>query len=171
MAHHQGMSLLAFDNALHGSIMRQRFHSVPRIRATEPLLHGHIPERILPTTGDVREDPARCRGRLLSRSCGRLHKRPTFLHRASICFRTAPARSRSPIRAADTCAGSIWISRAGARISPAISREQSVTSGIWIPARSGATHINRSALPSGAIRGVSPRTRRSSGAGADRARR
>ncbi|HEY2713044.1 MAG TPA: glucoamylase family protein, partial [Chthoniobacterales bacterium] len=56
MAHHQGMSLLAYDNALHDNVMRKRFHSDPRIRATEPLLHEHIPEQILPTTGEVHED-------------------------------------------------------------------------------------------------------------------
>src|SRR5438034_9713898 len=55
MAHHQGMSLLAYDNALHDNTMRRRFHSDPRIRATEPLLHEHIPEQILPTTGEVPE--------------------------------------------------------------------------------------------------------------------
>ncbi len=56
MVHHQGMSLLAFDNALHDGIMRTRFHSDPRIRATEPLLHEHIPAAILPTTGHMLED-------------------------------------------------------------------------------------------------------------------
>src|SRR5881409_306351 len=56
MAHHQGMSLLAYDNALHDNTMRRRFHSDPRIRATEPLLHEHIPEQILPTTGEVHEE-------------------------------------------------------------------------------------------------------------------
>jgi len=56
MVHHQGMSLLAYDNALHDNAMRRRFHSDPRIRATEPLLHEHIPEQILPTTGEVHEE-------------------------------------------------------------------------------------------------------------------
>src|SRR5580765_6698520 len=56
MVHHQGMSLLAYDNALHNNTMRRRFHSDPRIRATEPLLHEHIPEQILPTTGEVHEE-------------------------------------------------------------------------------------------------------------------
>jgi cellobiose phosphorylase len=56
MAHHQGMSLLAYDNALHENTMRRRFHSDPRIRATEPILHEHIPEQILPTTGEVHEE-------------------------------------------------------------------------------------------------------------------
>src|SRR5437868_5087208 len=54
--HHQGMSLLAYDNALHDNAMRRRFHSDPRIRATEPLLHEHIPEQILPTTGEAHEE-------------------------------------------------------------------------------------------------------------------
>ena len=56
MVHHQGMSLLAYDNALHDNAMRRRFHSDPRIRATEPLLHEHIPEQILPTTGEGHEE-------------------------------------------------------------------------------------------------------------------
>jgi cyclic beta-1,2-glucan synthetase len=56
MAHHQGMSLLAYDNALHENTMRRRFHSDPRIRATEPILHEHIPEQILPTSGEVHEE-------------------------------------------------------------------------------------------------------------------
>ena len=32
MVHHHGMSLLAYDNALHDNVMRRRFHSDPRIR-------------------------------------------------------------------------------------------------------------------------------------------
>src|SRR4029078_11554894 len=56
MVHHQGMSLLAYGNALHDNAMRRRFHSDPRIRSTEPLLHEHIPEQILPTTGEGHEE-------------------------------------------------------------------------------------------------------------------
>jgi cyclic beta-1,2-glucan synthetase len=56
MVHHQGMSLVAYDNALNDNAMRRRFHSDPRVRATEPLLHEHIPEQILPTTGEVHEE-------------------------------------------------------------------------------------------------------------------
>ncbi len=56
MVHHQGMSLLAYDNVLNDNAMRRRFHSDLRIRATEPLLHEHIPEQILPTTGEVHEE-------------------------------------------------------------------------------------------------------------------
>ena len=56
MVHHQGMSLLAFNNALHEGVMRKRFHADPRIRATEPLLHEHIPASILPSTGEAHEE-------------------------------------------------------------------------------------------------------------------
>jgi len=56
MAHHQGMSLVAYDNALCGNAMRRRFLADPRVRATEPLLHEHIPEQILPTTGEAHEE-------------------------------------------------------------------------------------------------------------------
>lgn len=56
MVHHQGMSLLAYNNALNANVMRQRFHADPRIRASEPLLHEHIPEQILPTTGEAHEE-------------------------------------------------------------------------------------------------------------------
>ena len=43
MAHHQGMSLVALDNALHGRIMQRRFHGDLRIRAIETLLFESIP--------------------------------------------------------------------------------------------------------------------------------
>ena len=43
MVHHQGMSLLAIDNALHDQVMQRRFHADPRVRAAEPLLFERIP--------------------------------------------------------------------------------------------------------------------------------
>ncbi|MDQ3702961.1 MAG: glycosyl transferase, partial [Chloroflexota bacterium] len=43
MVHHQGMSLLAIDNALHGQLMQRRFHADPYVRAAEPLLFERIP--------------------------------------------------------------------------------------------------------------------------------
>ncbi len=43
MAHHQGMSLLAIDNALHRGVMQRRFHANPSIRAVESLLFERIP--------------------------------------------------------------------------------------------------------------------------------
>ena len=56
MVHHQGMSLLAFDNALQMESCGRVSTADPRIRATEPLLHEHIPAAILPTTGQVHEE-------------------------------------------------------------------------------------------------------------------
>jgi cyclic beta-1,2-glucan synthetase len=43
MAHHQGMSLVAMDNVLHGDPMVRRLHADPRVRATELLLQERVP--------------------------------------------------------------------------------------------------------------------------------
>jgi cyclic beta-1,2-glucan synthetase len=43
MAHHQAMSLLSLTNLLHGFPFQRRFHSDPRVRAVEPLLHERVP--------------------------------------------------------------------------------------------------------------------------------
>src|SRR4029450_11050070 len=43
MAHHQGMSLVALDNVVHGGIMRARFHAEPIVRATDLLLQERTP--------------------------------------------------------------------------------------------------------------------------------
>ncbi|MGE5529920.1 MAG: GH36-type glycosyl hydrolase domain-containing protein [Patescibacteria group bacterium] len=43
MAHHQGMSLVAAANALHGNCMRVRFHADRRVRAAESLLYEQSP--------------------------------------------------------------------------------------------------------------------------------
>jgi len=48
MAHHQGMSLAALDNVLHGRIMQRRFHNDLRIRAIETLLFERIPMATVP---------------------------------------------------------------------------------------------------------------------------
>ena len=48
MAHHQGMSLVALDNALHGGIMQRRFHDDLRIRAVETLLFERVPNTRVP---------------------------------------------------------------------------------------------------------------------------
>ena len=57
MAHHQGMSLLALDNALHGSPMQRRFHADPRVQAAELLLQERIP-RLVPLTNPPIEKDA-----------------------------------------------------------------------------------------------------------------
>src|SRR5436305_5374390 len=56
MVDHQGISLLAYDYALHDNAMRRRSHCALRSRAAEPLLHEHIPEQILLTTVEVHEE-------------------------------------------------------------------------------------------------------------------
>ena len=43
MAHHQGMSLVALDDVLHGDVMQKRFHEDARVRAFETLLFERIP--------------------------------------------------------------------------------------------------------------------------------
>jgi len=43
MAHHQGISLVAFCNALRGGIIRRRFHSDPLVHAAELLLQERPP--------------------------------------------------------------------------------------------------------------------------------
>ena len=43
MAHHQGMSLVAFSNVVHDGVMRHRFHSAPLIQAADMLLQERIP--------------------------------------------------------------------------------------------------------------------------------
>jgi cyclic beta-1,2-glucan synthetase len=48
MAHHQGMSLLAITNLLAGKPFQRWFHSDPRVRATELLLHEK-PAQITPS--------------------------------------------------------------------------------------------------------------------------
>jgi len=48
MAHHQGMTMIALDNILHGRIMQRRFHSDLRVRAIESLLFERIPIARLP---------------------------------------------------------------------------------------------------------------------------
>jgi cyclic beta-1,2-glucan synthetase len=43
MAHHQGMSLVAFANVVHNGAMRHRFHRTPLIQAADLLLQERIP--------------------------------------------------------------------------------------------------------------------------------
>ncbi|HKJ95253.1 MAG TPA: glucoamylase family protein [Gammaproteobacteria bacterium] len=62
MAHHQGMSLVALDNAVHDGRMRHRFHSAPRIRAVELLLQERVPREVdtsRPLPGQARIEVAR----------------------------------------------------------------------------------------------------------------
>jgi hypothetical protein len=45
MAHHQGMSLLAILNSLHGNIVQRWFHANPLVRSTELLLNEMPPRK------------------------------------------------------------------------------------------------------------------------------
>jgi cyclic beta-1,2-glucan synthetase len=47
MAHHQGMSIVAIANTLHGGAMRRRFHAAPIIQATELLLQERKPRDVM----------------------------------------------------------------------------------------------------------------------------
>jgi cyclic beta-1,2-glucan synthetase len=49
MAHHQGMCLLALDNALNDEPIKQRFHADPLVQATDLLLQERIPLRVSAT--------------------------------------------------------------------------------------------------------------------------
>jgi cyclic beta-1,2-glucan synthetase len=47
MAHHIGMSLVAFDNALKRNVWQQRFHLDPLVRSAELILQERIPRRLV----------------------------------------------------------------------------------------------------------------------------
>lgn len=47
MVHHQGMSLMALDNALKDNILRKRFHNISEVKATELLLQEKVPNRVV----------------------------------------------------------------------------------------------------------------------------
>lgn len=46
LAHHQGMTLVAINNVLHRDIMVERFHSDPRVQATDLLLQERFPHLV-----------------------------------------------------------------------------------------------------------------------------
>ncbi len=66
MAHHVGMSLAAFDNAVHANVLQERFHADVRVRAVEQLLQEQLP---LP--GPIRVTPE------MSAAAEGLRKAPT----------------------------------------------------------------------------------------------
>ncbi|MFD3155786.1 GH36-type glycosyl hydrolase domain-containing protein [Haloimpatiens sp. FM7330] len=47
MVHHQGMSLMALDNVLNNNILQNRFHNIPRVKASELLLQERIPKVVI----------------------------------------------------------------------------------------------------------------------------
>ena len=59
MAHHQGMTLVAIDDALNNGAMRRRFHAEPIIQATELLLQERTPREVAvarPRAEEVKAD-------------------------------------------------------------------------------------------------------------------
>ncbi|MEX2562886.1 MAG: glucoamylase family protein [Nitriliruptoraceae bacterium] len=60
MAHHQGMSLVALGNVIHGRATQRRFHSHPLVRATELLMEERAPRTVAlaqPRAQDVASIP------------------------------------------------------------------------------------------------------------------
>ncbi|MFT8315411.1 MAG: glucoamylase family protein [Clostridium sp.] len=47
MVHHQGMSLMALDNILNNFVLQNRFHDIPKVKATELLLQERVPKRVV----------------------------------------------------------------------------------------------------------------------------
>ena len=94
MAHHQGMSLVAMDNLVHGEPMVRRFHAEPRIRATELLLQERVPGAVRCSRSAAEDDDAPG-----DQGAGRTKGRPsgagssTRRSPARCSCRTAPTRS------------------------------------------------------------------------------
>ncbi|WP_411679001.1 GH36-type glycosyl hydrolase domain-containing protein [Clostridium thailandense] len=47
MVHHEGMSLMSLDNVLNSKILQERFHRIPKVKATELLLQEKVPKAIV----------------------------------------------------------------------------------------------------------------------------
>ncbi|MDP4145840.1 MAG: glucoamylase family protein [Bacillota bacterium] len=47
MVHHEGMSLMALNNVLNNNIFQERFHALPKVKATELLLQERVPKRVV----------------------------------------------------------------------------------------------------------------------------
>ena len=59
MAHHIGMSLVAFDNALNAKIWQKRFHSDALVRSAELILQERIPRRLVIQDIEHGDEPMR----------------------------------------------------------------------------------------------------------------
>ncbi len=59
MAHHIGMSIVAFDNALNGNVWQSRFHSDALVRSTELILQERIPRRLVVQRVEHGDEPMR----------------------------------------------------------------------------------------------------------------
>ena len=59
MAHHIGMSIVAFDNALNGNIWQRRFHTDALVRSAELILQERIPRRLVLQEIEHGDEPMR----------------------------------------------------------------------------------------------------------------
>ena len=59
MAHHLGMSLVAFDNALNANVWQTRFHNDAIVRSAELILQERIPRRLTLQDVEHGDEPAR----------------------------------------------------------------------------------------------------------------
>ena len=59
MAHHIGMSIVAFDNALNGNIWQRRFHTDALVRSAELILQERIPRRLVLQDVEHGDEPMR----------------------------------------------------------------------------------------------------------------
>lgn len=59
MAHHIGMSLVAFDNALNRNVWQARFHNDALVRSAELVLQERIPRRLVLQDVEHGDEPAR----------------------------------------------------------------------------------------------------------------
>ena len=59
MAHHIGMSLVAFDNALNAKVWQNRFHADPLVRSAELILQERIPRRLVIQDLEHGDEPMR----------------------------------------------------------------------------------------------------------------
>ena len=59
MAHHIGMSLVAFDNALNAKVWQNRFHADPLVRSAELILQERIPRRLVVQDVEHADEPMR----------------------------------------------------------------------------------------------------------------
>lgn len=67
MAHHQGMTIVAIANTLHGGQMRERFHREPMVQACELLLQERMPRLVAvahPRAEETKTGPADVRNDL-----------------------------------------------------------------------------------------------------------
>ena len=92
MAHHQGMSLLALDDALHHDVMRHRFHRDVRIRAVESLLFERMPTTPLP---EEEAQPSVIRRRTVSDATNCRSAPGKKIRRTRACIFKATAATRS----------------------------------------------------------------------------